>query len=353
MPARVPGPTKYGSIFLSTPGPTGWRDLASPQPEIGPLHSEGTLKKFPFDAESLDDALDSDPSHLYQLTPLGYLANSVASNAQSVPNLSRYSIWTESGAVIFRVQTLAIDIDGAPDAYHPPIYPHFWHGKGPTLGRDYLMNAAANYALLNAGCAPGAPGLCVRKNPAAWQHARWVGVETDNGSENGNPRIQQTGRYRGYYVPRVMPPWANALEHPWVVLNRSLERQLHIHLGNSVAVVLNEDERAVGFGMLADPGPINRLGEVSNALLDDMELDETTNSGRDFIVVMFPGPQSTARRTGAQIRESAQAAFEKWGGLTAIKDFFPTRLEYGELLKDYEKTLQKQPGYVPRSSNQG
>jgi len=106
-------------------------------------------------------------------------------------------------------------------------------------------------------------------------------------------------RYRGFYVPRVMPPWANALEHPWVVLNRSLERQLDIHLGNPVAVILNEDQRTVGFGMLADPGPIDRLGEVSNALLDDMELDETTCSGRDFIVVAFPRiPKHGAQNAG-------------------------------------------------------
>jgi len=156
MPARVPGPT--GSIFLSTPGPTGWRDHASPLSlgGLGAPQSDGSVKRFPFGMDSLDDALLGDPSHLYQSTPLGYLANSVANNAQSLPNLHSYSIWTESGAVLFRVKTLAIDIDGAPDAYHPPVYPSFLAWQGPKPGARLVDERCGELQVAQCGlCSRG------------------------------------------------------------------------------------------------------------------------------------------------------------------------------------------------------
>ena len=64
-----------------------------------------------------------------------------------------------SGAIVFEAG-MAIDADGAPNAYGP-------HDRG----LDRLANAR--------------------------RHHRWIGIATD---KRGKPLVQQKGRYRGYYV---------------------------------------------------------------------------------------------------------------------------------------------------------
>ena len=199
------------------------------------------------------------------------------------------SITSISGAVIFSAG-MAIDADGAPNAYAP-------HDRG----LDRLANAR-------------------RQN-------RWVGIATD---KRGRPFMQKKGRYRGYYVsttslqdstvrnPADPAKYVDATKIPYLVLPPEVAERFQIGLGD-MAVVINRQTGVTAFAIFADVGPRRKIGEGSIALAEALGLPsdprhDKTEDG--LLYVVFPGSglgQGTLRPL-EEIKDSASELYERWGG---------------------------------------
>ena len=149
---------------------------------------------------------------------------------------------------------LAVDADGAPDAYAPP-------GSGLT-GRDYLGNA-------------GRPG-------------DWWGLVTDDGTPHGSPVVQGAGdACPGYYVSptalvsRVVSNqrdprrYVDSSRVPYLAVPPEL-RTLGVGLGD-VALVEYRDQWSPA--IVADVGPRGKIGEGSIALARALGIDPSPKHG--------------------------------------------------------------------------
>ena len=197
------------------------------------------------------------------------------------------AVYRVNGAVLFTAG-MTIDADGAPNAYGPR-----------NKGLDYTANAR------------GARG--------------WVALVTNT---KGQPVIQRSGRYRGYYVsttslqqPNVRDPrnpkkYLDATRIPFIALPPDFARMYGIGLGD-LAVVTNSANGRSAYAVYGDVGPRGRIGEGSIALARELKIPSSPRhdsalSGVTYLV--FPG---SSRRTWKSItrertRASAAPLYHKW-----------------------------------------
>jgi hypothetical protein len=187
-----------------------------------------------------------------------------------------------------------IDADGAPDAYGPD-------GKG----RDALANA-------------GKPG-------------NWWGVVTDSGKADGTPVVQGPEDPKpGFYVSatslqdatkKATDPrrYVDSSAVGYVAISpRLLAKSLQggVKLGDLVAV-WNTANGLWAYGVVADVGPKDKLGEGSIALAEAMNVKSDPRRGgakKGIVYIVFPGTGSGWPRTVEAITNDAQQALLKWGG---------------------------------------
>jgi hypothetical protein len=219
--------------------------------------------------------------------------------------LQNVSILKAGNAVLYRLPIMAIDLDGAPNAYHPPTagYPH---GNGPGEGLEDLRNASAN---LDDG-----------------PNAKWVGIVTDAA---GKPVTQKEGAFAGFYVstttledPRFPTDdprrYMDATKIPYVVLNPILRQKAGLDVGDLAAVVLNPASSKIAFGVVADIGPRQGLGECSKALATLLVRPRGVE-GADLVYIFFPTPEKRKVRTAEEIQTETEALFTGWGGIARVQ----------------------------------
>lgn len=203
---------------------------------------------------------------------------------------------------------MAINADGAPNAYHPD-------GKS---GLDFLANA-------------GRPG-------------NWWGLATDTGTPSGKPFVQKNGDFKGFYVSQTslcdgtMPDadirkYVDSRHVPFLVLPPQLLGPGLARLGD-LAVVYNACNGKSEFAIVADRGPRDSIGEGSIALAASLGIgadmrSHTAGQSSDVVYLVFPGTAATPAwpRTVDDIRLNAAKAFEAWGGfdrLVALTGPVPT-----------------------------
>jgi hypothetical protein len=197
------------------------------------------------------------------------------------------AVYKVNGAVLFTAG-MTIDADGAPNAYGPR-----------NKGLDYTANAR------------GARG--------------WVALVTNT---KGQPVIQRSGRYRGYYVsttslqqPNVRDPrnprkYLDATRIPFIALPPDFARMYGISLGD-LAVVTNTANGLSAYAVFGDVSPRGRIGEGSIALARELKIPsnprhDSALSGVTYLV--FPG---SSRRTWKSItrertRASTAPLYHKW-----------------------------------------
>jgi hypothetical protein len=195
-----------------------------------------------------------------------------------------------SEAVFYR-SGLAIDADGAPNAYHPD----------DLSGIDALVHA-------------GVPG-------------NWWALVT----ENGEPILQKGGTYTGFYVsmtwlhredglyspvdPRY---WIDAREVPYLAIPRSVWEPAGIDKGD-LAVVLNEKANRISWAIVADWGTEETLGEGSIALAETLKVPSDPRVGgvpEGIAYLVFPntaGRPRWPRDVGEMERKVAELLAE-FGG---------------------------------------
>ena len=197
------------------------------------------------------------------------------------------AVYKMNGAVLFTAG-MTIDADGAPNAYGPN-----------NKGLDYTANAR------------GARG--------------WVALVTNT---KGQPVIQRSGRYRGYYVsttslqqPNVRDPrnpkkYLDATQIPFIALPPDFARMHGISLGD-LAVVTNSANGRSAYAVFGDVGPRGRIGEGSIALARELKIPsnprhDSALNGVTYMV--FPGssPRTWKSITRSRTRASAVPLYRKW-----------------------------------------
>lgn len=189
-------------------------------------------------------------------------------------------------SAFFYESGMTIDADGAPNAYHPD-----------NTGLDDLANA-------------GAPG-------------RWEGLAKD---PNGEPYIQgPDDPFPGYYVSAtaladhskaVSDParYVDASRIPFIVLPGGMARQIGARPGD-FAVIFNRRNGKSAYAIFGDVGPIDRLGEGSVALAENLGIRSDARNGGahgGILYMVFPGSGNGRPRTIAEIDTEGRRLLQAW-----------------------------------------
>jgi Fungal chitosanase of glycosyl hydrolase group 75 len=221
------------------------------------------------------------------------------------PVLQSIAVFTSDNALVYRCPFMTIDLDGAPNTYHPPTIGHS-HGNGPGLGLEDLRDGTKN---LDDG-------------PAA----DWVGIVIN---VSGEQVIQSEGEFAGFYVSRTsledtrygpedQRRHVDAIKIPYVVLNPILRKKTGLDLGALAVVALNPREGRVAFGIVPDIGPRNGLGECSQALADSLGIPKGAERV-DAVYLFFPTPNRRVVRSAEMIHDESKALFLAWGGIARVE----------------------------------
>lgn len=220
---------------------------------------------------------------------------------EQVTTVGRTAVWRAAGtsALVYE-GGLAIDADGAPDAYHPE-----------DRGLDYLANA-------------GKPG-------------NWWGVVTADGKASGEPVIQGPSDPKpGYYVSstslvdrskKVTDPrrYVDSTSVPYLavsplILTGKLAGGARV---GDLAAVVNTATGKVAYAVVADVGPKDKLGEGSIALAQALGVKDASpkrggvRSG--VVYVVFPGSSTGWPRTDEDMAAAGEKLFQAWGGLAKVE----------------------------------
>jgi len=219
---------------------------------------------------------------------------------EPVAQVGPVPVWRVPGtAALVYESGLAIDADGAPDAYHPD-----------GQGLDHLANA-------------GKPG-------------NWWGVVTDTGKSSGTPVVQgPSDPEPGYYVSSTsLQDTSKAVTDPRRYVDSNLVPYLAISprlLGKSlpggvklgdVAAVVNTSNGKVAYAVVADVGPKDKLGEGSIALADALGIRSNPKRGgavKGVVYVVFPGSSAGWPRTSEEIAGDGERLFKAWGGVARVQ----------------------------------
>jgi len=194
------------------------------------------------------------------------------------------------GNAVFFEAGLAIDADGAPNAYGP-------HNKG----LDLTVHARGQQG--------------------------WAGVLAD---KNGHPILQKRGAYRGYYVSTTSledastsndadpKKYVDARKIPYIVLPVELAEKFGIRLGDFAVVSNHRNGRSV-YAIYADVGPSGKLGEGSIALAKVLGLPANPRGGAaeegiSFLVFPGSGRGPGKLRTLKEINRATARLYKTWGG---------------------------------------
>jgi hypothetical protein len=205
---------------------------------------------------------------------------------------------------------IAIDADGAPNAYNPE-----------NTGIDYLGNA-------------GRPG-------------NWWGISTD---DDGNPYTQcRHDPNPGYYVSTtaLIDPdfdetdterYVDSTEIPYIALTRSW-RDLSTsrpYKGDLAMVVRVSNLEVRTFAIYADVGPSKNVGDTMGELsiaaaqnlghdpyrVRDGILRADIGSSAEFAYIVFPGSGYGRPLSADDINAYGSAAFDAWGGDARLYGLF-------------------------------
>lgn len=234
------------------------------------------------------------------------------SRAASALGESRLFTFSDDESAFFFTGGMAIDVDGAPNAYHP----------------DDIGIGQLRYA--------GRPG-------------KWYGLATDR---DGEPYIQTPDDpYPGYYVSTTAlcdgryqksdrRRYIDSTSIPYIVLPRNInsmipDANLKVRLGDLAVVASLSNLEGYVHGYYADVGPSKKIdpaaafGEGSIKLARALGHNPfVIRNGRKraaqgissgVLYVVFPGTGTGTPLSNQQIERLAHRVFREWGGLERLR----------------------------------
>ncbi|HKQ51987.1 MAG TPA: glycoside hydrolase family 75 protein [Pyrinomonadaceae bacterium] len=205
----------------------------------------------------------------------------------------------------FFVAKMAIDVDGAPRAYHP-------EDKRPPDNHTKALDWLANLSTSDRHGIQGKDGA--------------VGPEPGfiiSGTALGNPAFTESDTRH----------WVDAEHIPYVVLvsrfprNPSLPR---VKLGDCAMVIDLSSGKSTS-AIFADVGAA--VGEASMKTALNLGLDPTQSHfspkvrgfDQDFLYIVFPDSKISPPWNTDEIETLARDRFQQWGGMDQVRNCFPTQ----------------------------
>lgn len=221
----------------------------------------------------------------------------------------------DRAAYYFTTDHKLVDADGAPNAYHPADMPN----ACPDTGRGIDCLAAAGYP------------------DGSW----WQTVLVADPADPTRPAIQHDGPYKGYFVsmtslrntdfagPASTASYVDAASIPYIVLPAPIYRTDGMGEMGDIGWATNLDTGQTTPFVIADEGPVERLGEASVAFWHALGVEAPNPrtgmglpDGR-IAYVVFPGSGKTAPIGWpigtAALRHEARVRLDAVGGMAALR----------------------------------
>jgi hypothetical protein len=198
-------------------------------------------------------------------------------------------------AAYFFVAHMAVDADGSPHCYHPPIGGS--QSAGDRMALDFLENSTS-------------------------ESRSFIQGQNGIGPANGF-FVSATALQDG--PPNDCSSFVDAETRPYIVLPGAFPGiQPRMQLGDC-ATVINLRSGATTHAIFADINP--RVGEASVKTAMNLGLKNTSpkDGGDDadnYLYITFPGMQVKKPWNDADIKATADAAFAAWGGIAQAKACF-------------------------------
>ena len=209
-----------------------------------------------------------------------------------------------SQAYFYTITRMAIDADGAPNAYHPL-----------DKGID---------ALANAGFPKG----------------NWKAILVENPTRPAEPFVQTDGEFAGFFVSRTtlqdrslavtdVRRYVDSTRVPYIVFPGEFFKLKGTGEFGDVGLAMNLDNRKESPFIVADAGPQNApLGEVSIRLAENLggaNVNPITGAGMPrgrFTYLMFPGTKSnpTWPVSSEQLQKRTQELLAAIGGWDRVRN---------------------------------
>lgn len=290
--------------------------------------------------------------HLIAATVLALLWPSLASSAQAAcEEVVAFRLPLENGtatvtrlgrsALKFR-SPLAINTDGAPNAYHIEGRPFGALNTLCNAGRS-ISSTYGTYAG-HENCDRFLSDVKAAQQ-AGWHGSPkilWHGIVTKDQTRH-EPVVQTSGEYAGYFVSATslgirafkaddQRRYLDSRVVPFLVLPRgsAFLSQGGAKLGD-LAFVIDPESQRYAFAVVGDIGPRTKLGEASIALaaaIKGVQVDPETLTGKDVrklvvpqqvVTVLFPGRAVEPPYNAVQITAAGFAAIERFGDFDRLR----------------------------------
>jgi len=201
--------------------------------------------------------------------------------------------------VVFFETGMKIDADGSPHAYN-----------SQNTGLDDIKNAG--------------------------KKRNWWGIATNNDKPDGEPVIQSdTDAAPGYYVSTTSlidktknfkdpKRYVDAEKIPYFVLPPEIMNADDIIIGD-IALIYHRKYDSLSFAIFADIGPIDKIGEGSVALANQLHIGSDAKFGgidKGVIYLIFPHSGNRKPKTISEINDIGARLFKDWGGMERFKKCF-------------------------------
>jgi len=226
------------------------------------------------------------------------------SKGKTVPAEEYHVYRAARETVVFFVSKLAINMDGAPNAYAPK-------DRKDLQPLDNLANAG-----------PEGHEYGVAKD----KH----GTKYVQSAEKGHPfpgyYVSTTSLQDSRFTPDNPKRYVDSTAINFIVLPKDSRWPKHgtkPSLGDMSTVVYKSEIAHAIFGDIGPP-----LGEGSIALATALKVPHGRNGGVDAKVVcyvVYPGSGNGKPQTQASIDETAAKLFQAWGGLSRLRYYFPLK----------------------------
>jgi hypothetical protein len=214
-------------------------------------------------------------------------------------------VWQLPGkAGYFFVAKMAIDVDGAPRAYHPS-------DKRPPDNHTKALDWLANLSTSDRHGIQGADGV---------------------GPEPGFV-VSATALENPAFPTNDTRHWVDAETIPYIVLVSRFPRAANlprIKLGDC-AIVIDLDSDKSTSAIFADVG--SAVGEASMKTALNLGLDPTQSHfspkvrgfDQNFLYIVFPDSRISPPWATGEIESVARERFEEWGGMEQVHNCFPAQ----------------------------